>query len=325
MSRCRFVEDHRADYPVADLCRLAEVSRSSYYRFRDPIPRARQMCDHELLDPIIEIHERSRRTYGAPRITGQLRRRGLIVNHKRVARIMAEHGIAGFQRRRRGKRVDHGTAAFAPDLLQRDFTAEHPNQRWVADITEFNTLQGRLYLAAIKDLYSNAIVGWATAPRRTAELVVDALVNAISRRQPAGEVTHHADHGSQYVSMAFTDAAADARVVLSFGAIGDCYDNAAAESMFSTIKGELEHIHAISIWPDHASLRSALFDYIEIFYNRPDIRPDPDATPPQESTSPPPSHELPCRHRTPCPASGVKPRIKSPPLRQRSTTAMRST
>lgn len=269
MSRCRFVEDHRADYPVADLCRLAEVSRSTYYRFRDPTPRPRQLTDHELLDPIIEIHERSRRTYGAPRITGQLRRRGITANHKRVARVMREHGICGFQRRRKhGKRLDHGAAAFAPDLLQRDFTAEAPNQRWVADITEFNTGDGRLYVAAIKDLFSNAIVGWATAPRRTAELVVDALVNAISRRQPDGEVTHHADHGSQYVSMAFTDAAADARVVLSFGTIGDAYDNAAAESMFSTIKGELEFLHGIKTWPDHASLRSALFDYIEIFYNR---------------------------------------------------------
>lgn len=269
MSRCRFVEDHRADYPVADLCRLAEVSRSVYYRFRDPTPRRRQLADHELLDPIIEIHQTSRGTYGAPRITGQLRRRGMIVNHKRVARIMAAHGICGFQRRRKaGRRIDHGAAAFAPDLLQRDFTAEHPNQRWVADITEFNTLEGRLYVAAIKDLFSNAIVGWATAPRRTAELVVDALVNAIARRQPAGEVTHHADHGSQYVSMAFTDAAHDARVVLSFGTIGDCYDNAAAESMFSTLKGELEFMHGVTVWPDRTSLTTALFDYIEIFYNR---------------------------------------------------------
>lgn len=270
MSRCRFVEDHRADYPIVKLCALAEIPRSVYYRFRDPTPSDRILADHALLEPIVEIYERSHRTYGRIRITGQLvERRGMLVNHKRVQRLMREHGLVGVQRRKKAaKRVDHGSAVFAPDLLQRDFTASRPDQRWVADITEFNTHEGRLYLAAIKDLYSNAIVGWSTAPRRTAELVVDALVAAITRRQPAGEVTHHADHGSQYTSMRFADAAADARVALSFGSIGDAYDNAAMESFFATLKTELEHIHGPKNWPDHATLRAALFDYIEIFYNR---------------------------------------------------------
>lgn len=270
MSRCRFVEDHRADYPVNKLCVLAEVSRSAYYRFRDPAPSDRLLADHALLEPIVEIHERSQRTYGRIRITGQLvERRGMLVNHKRVRRIMREHGIVGVQRRKKaGKRSDHGTAAFAPDLLQRDFTASRPDQRWVADITQFDTREGWLYLAAIKDLFSGAIVGWSTSPRRTAELVVDALVAAITRRQPVGDVVHHADHGSQYTSMRFADAAADARVALSYGTIGDAYDNAAMESFFATLKTELEHIHGPGIWPDRTTLRAALFDYIEVFYNR---------------------------------------------------------
>jgi putative transposase len=269
MSRYRFVEEHRADYPVTDLCRLAEVPRSSYYAFRDPTPSARCLADHELLDPIIEIHERSRRTYGAPRITGQLHRRGLAVNHKRVGRIMREHGIRGIQRHRKaGKRIDHGSAAFTPDLIERDFTATRPNQRWVADITEFATLEGPLYLAGIKDLFGGAIVGWAMHERRTAEIVVDALVMAIARRRPEGEVIHHADHGSQYTSMRFADTAADIGVALSFGSIGDAYDNAAMESFWSTLKGELEHIHHVTVWPSRAALRSVLFEHIEVFYNR---------------------------------------------------------
>ena len=155
----------------------------------------------------------------------------------------------------------------APDLLERDFTAIAPNQRWVADITEFDTGNGRLYLAAVLDLYARRIVGWAMDTTRTAELVVDALVMAIARRDP-DDVLHHADRGSQYTSMRFVDAAHDVGVALSFGSTGDCFDNAAMEAFWSTLKRELTHIHGRSRWTSRDELRVALFDYIEVFYNR---------------------------------------------------------
>jgi transposase InsO family protein len=218
---------------------------------------------------IVEIHDRSRGTYGAPRVHGQLRRRGYCVNHKRVARLMRTYGIVGVSNRRRWRR-GHGraVAAPAPDLLGRDFTATAPDQRWVADITEFVTGTGRLYLAGIMDLYSRRIVGWSIGERRPAELVVDALVMAIGRRQPDAGVVHHADHGSQYTSMTFCDAATDAQVALSFGRVGTAYDNAAMEAFWSTLKRELRHIHQRDTWDTRAQLRGALFDYIEVFYNR---------------------------------------------------------
>ena len=269
MSRCRFVEDHQADYPVARLCKLAGVSRSGFYAWRCRPPSARQLANDRLLAEIREIHERSRGTYGRVKILGQLERRGLSANHKRVARLMRIDGIRGVggpgtkARRRAGRHV-----APAPDLIRRDFTAARPDERWVADITEFPTVEGKLHLAAIVDLYSNRVVGWAISERRTAELCVDALVMAIRRRRPAKGVIHHADHGSQYTSLLFCDRAYDEQVRLSFGRVGTAADNAAIEAFWSTLKRELRHLHGRRVWPDRSSLRAALFDYIEIFYNR---------------------------------------------------------
>lgn len=269
MSRCRFVEDHQAAYPVSRLCTLAGVPRSSFYAWRCRPLSARELANEQLLGEIREIHERSRGTYGRVKILGQLARRGIAANHKRVARLMRLHGIRGVggpgskTHRRPG-----GHAAPAPDLLCRDFTAEHADQRWVADLTEFPTLEGKLHLAAIVDLYSNRVVGWAMGERRTAELCVDALVMAIGRRRPAAGVIHHADHGSQYTSLFFCDRAHDEQVRLSFGRIGTAADNAAIEAFWSVLKRELRFLHERRVWPDRASLRAALFDYIEIFYNR---------------------------------------------------------
>jgi transposase InsO family protein len=198
VSRCRFVEDHQADYPVATLCRLAGVARSTFYAWRERPPSARQQANLVLLEQIREIHEASRGTYGRVRMLGQLARRGTAANHKRVARLMRVNGIRGIggpgskTRRRAGSHT-----APAPDLLNRDFTAARPNERWVADITEFPTLEGKLYVAGVLDLYAGRLVGWSMEGRRTAELVVDALVMAIRRRRPRPGVIHHADHGSQ--------------------------------------------------------------------------------------------------------------------------------
>lgn len=270
MSRCRFVEDHQADYPVTRLCRLAGVSRSTFYAWRCRPPSARQQANDGLLERIREIHDASRGTYGRVRMLGQLARRGSCVNHKRVARLMRAHGIRGVggpgSKARRRRAGAH--RAPAPDLLNRDFTATKPNERWVADITEFPTVEGKLYLAGVVDLYAGRVVGWSMHERRTAELVVDALVMAIRRRQPGPEVIHHADHGSQYTSLTFCDRADDEKIRLSFGRIGTCADNAAMEAFWSVLKRELRHLHGHHVWPDRASLRAALFDYIEVFYNR---------------------------------------------------------
>ena len=206
MSRFRFVHDHRDLYEVKRLCALAEVSRSGYYAWASRPPSARATANAAVLAEICEIHQLSRGTYGRPRICGQLRRRGLRVNHKRVAALMRHAGIVGVSNRRRWRASGpNRVPAPAPDLLERDFTATAPNQRWVADITEFDTGAGRLYLAAVLDLYARRIVGWAMDTTRTAELVVDALVMAIARRDP-DEVLHHADRGSQYTSMRFVES-----------------------------------------------------------------------------------------------------------------------
>jgi putative transposase len=269
VSRCRFVEDHQADYPVTRLCKLAGVSRSGFYAWRCRTPSTRALANDRLLEEIREIHQRSRGTYGRVKILGQLERRGLSANHKRVARLMRLHEIRGVggpgtkAPRRAGRHV-----APAPDLIRRDFSAARPDERWVADITEFATFEGKLHLAAIVDLYSNRVVGWAISDRRTAELCVDALVMAIRRRRPSKGVIHHADHGSQYTSLLFCDRAYDERVRLSFGRVGTAADNAAIEAFWSTLKRELRHLHGRRVWPDRGSLRAALFDYIEIFYNR---------------------------------------------------------
>ena len=268
MSRFRFVEANASTHEVKRLCELAGVSRSGYYAWSKRPPSARAVANETVLAEIVDIHTRSRGTYGAPRVEGQLRRRGFCVNHKRVARLMAANGLVGVTNRRRWRRGDDAKGPLAPDLIERDFTATAPDRRWVADITEFDCGDGRLYLAGIMDLYSRRIVGWSIGHRRPAELVVDALVSALVRRQPDAGVVHHGDHGSQYTSMAFADAAIDHDVVLSFGSVGSCFDNAAMEAFWSTLKREIAHIHQTTKWSSRADLRAALFDYIEVFYNR---------------------------------------------------------
>jgi transposase InsO family protein len=261
--------DHQADYPVVRLCRLAGVARSTFYAWCSRPRSARAVANEALLEQITEIHQASRGTYGRLRMLGQLERRGAHANHKRVARLMRINGIRGIGGPgKRAQRRAGRHSAPAPDLLQRDFSAVKPDERWVADLTEFKTREGKLHLAGILDLYSNRLVGWAISDRRTAELAVDALVMAIRRRRPRVGVIHHADHGSQYTSLSFCDRAYDEKVRLSFGRIGTAADNAAMEACWSVLKRELFHLYGHKVWPDRAGLRAALFEYIEVFYNR---------------------------------------------------------
>lgn len=266
MSR-RFVSEYADRYPVTRLCVLVDVPRSTYYAWRDRSPSARDLDDAALAEEIVEIHRVSQGTYGAPRVWGQLRHRGFRVGRKRVARLMAQQGLAGVHGRRKWRRGRPNPAP-APDLLQGDFTADAPDRRWVADITEFACWDGTLYVAGIKDLCDQSIVGWSMGGRQTTDLVVNALVMALGRRHPDDELVHHADRGPQYTSGDFSIRLADWGISPSFGRTGNCFDNAAMESTWATIKREIRHIHGPWSEMTRSQLRSILFAYIETFYNR---------------------------------------------------------
>ena len=224
------------------------------------------MIDAELVSLITEIHTRSRCTYGAPRVHAELGRLGRCCGRKRVARLMRGQRLVGVHARRRWRRGRPDTAS-APDLVRRDFNPAGPDRLWAADVTQFRTGEGWLHLAAVIDLWSRRVVGWAMDVTVNADLVTDALVMAFNRRRPDRRVVHHSDRGAVYTSLAFSKRVAELELDQSFGSTGDCYDNAAVESFFATLKRELAWIHATKTWPTRAALRSALFDYIEGFYN----------------------------------------------------------
>ena len=262
-----FVQDHSADYPTNRLCELVGVPRSSFYAWRNHTPSARDIADAELLEVIREIYDRSRGTYGVPRVYGQLRRRGQRVARSRVARLMRANSLVGAcaPRKWRRGRPDIGGLV---DLLDRDFTAAEPNQRWVADITEFPTGEGKLYLAGIRDLFHRGIVGWDTSGRQDTALTVSALEMALIRTGAPDGVIHHADKGAQYTSLDFAFAAGNNAVELSYGSTGDAFDNAAMETFWARLKVEIAWIRG-SIWfPTRADAHAFLFEFIEIFYNR---------------------------------------------------------
>lgn len=229
MTRCWFVDDHQAEHPINLLCRLVGLPRATYYRWAKPTLSDRLVDDAYLANDIVDIYRQSRGTYGSPRVWGQLRRRGIRVGQKRVARIMAELGLVGAHSRKRWRRGTN--TAPAGDLLERDFTATASDLRWVADITEFGCCDGRLYLAGIVDLCDRNICGWSMGERQTTDLVVNALVMALTRRDPGTDLVHHADRGSQYTSVEFTNRLADWRLRASYSSTGDCFDNAAMEAV----------------------------------------------------------------------------------------------
>ena len=268
MTRFRFVQDHQAGYPVKRLCELVECSRSGFYAWTNRPLSDHYLADVDLAAEIFEIHDASQRTYGTPRVLGQLQHRNRRVARKRVARIMAECGLVGSHGRKKWRRGKRTNTAPGPDLIGRDFTAEHSNTRWVADITEFKCRDGKLFLAGILDLHDREIAGWSMSNRQTSDIVVNALVMALARRRPDGDVIHHADRGAQYTSGDLALTMADHHVSASFGATGVCWDNATMESTWATIKREIRHIHGDWETMTRSQLRTVLFDYIETFYNR---------------------------------------------------------
>ena len=257
----------KTTFPVAVMCRVLQVSRTGFYNWERRAPSDRALTDAWLTDKIRQIHEQRRGVYGAPRIHAELRmEHDVRVGRKRVARLMKGAGISGVTPRKRYRttiRIPGITPA--TDLVERQFRPDRPNVLWVADITYLRTGEGWLYLAAVQDAYSRQIVGWAMATHMRATLVVDALKMALARRRPPPGLIHHSDQGSQYVSLAFGRAAGDAGIAVSMGSRGDAYDNAVAETFFATLKKELVNRRT---WPDRLELQSAVFEYIEAFYNR---------------------------------------------------------
>ncbi len=277
MSRFQFVEDSRATYEVKRLCELVEVERSSYYAWRDAAPAraARAAADAELAARIKAVHEQDN-TVGAPRMTAELNDRvgvgaGERVNHKRVARVMREHSIRGYQRRRRVRTtIPEASGQKVPDLLGRDFTAKAPNSHYVGDITYLPLADGHnLYLATVIDCYSRRLVGWSVADHMRTSLVTDALRNAAATRGGTHALrgaVFHSDHGSVYTSKDYAGLCAQLGVTQSMGAIGSSADNALAESFNATLKREV--LQDAAAWPDEATCRREVFRWIVRYNNR---------------------------------------------------------
>src|SRR3954451_15548511 len=237
-----------------------------YYAWKQRPASARPRREEELLGEIRAIHGQSKATYGWPRVHAELRHRGVRVSRKRVARLMREAGLSGMVRRRKGRTtVSVPGIATAPDLVRRDFAPTAPNRLWVADLTEIATWEGKLYLAVVVDAFSRRCVGWAMAEHMRAELVVEALEMAIWHRRPDAGLVHHSDRGDQYVSLIFGQTARDAGIAVSMGAKGCALDNAVCESFFATLKKELTRRRS---WPTRRELQTAVFAWIEGWYNR---------------------------------------------------------
>ncbi len=252
--------------PVAVACRVLQVSPSGYYDWRDRPPAPRRQADEQLTEVITAIHHASYGTYGARRVHAELRLgRDVRVGRKRVERLMRGACLHGVHRRRLNGCTRRNPAAVpSEDLVQRRFTVAEPNRLWCADITQHRTGEGWLYLAVVVDAYSRRVVGWAMADHLRSELVVDALQMALWQRRPAPGVIHHADHGSQYTSWAFGQRLRTAGLLGSMGSVGDALDNSVAESFFATLQTELLDRHP---WPSRSDLGSAVFAFIEGFYN----------------------------------------------------------
>jgi transposase InsO family protein len=265
VSRYRFIAAEKARYSVAQLCRVLRVAPSGYYAWQHRRPSARAEANAALTAQIRAVHDRSRCTYGAPRVHAELRAGGQRVSRKRVARLMRAAGLVGRPPRRFRRTTVADPQAQAEDLVQRQFVAHAPDRLWFGDITYVRTWEGWLYLAVILDAYSRKVVGWAMADHLRTEWATAALQMALRTRRPAPGLIQHTDRGSQYTSTAYGEllAAHDARQ--SVGRPGTCWDNAVAESFFATLKTELIHRQ---VWPTRRQAELAIFAFIAGWYNQ---------------------------------------------------------
>ena len=246
------------------MCRLLGVSPSGYYAWEAREPSARSRSNEQLLERIRAHHLNSDGNYGRIRILKDLNDEGQVVGHNRVGRLMRKAGLKGVSRRKGcWTTVRDRDARPAPDLVQRAFVADAPNKLWVADITYIPTWAGFLYLAVVLDVFSRRIVGWAMANHLRTELILEALDMALERRRPT-DVIHHSDQGCQYTSIAFGSRCREAGVRPSMGSVGDCFDNAMAESFFATLECELLAKHRFH---SQAQAIPVVFAFIEGWYN----------------------------------------------------------
>ena len=255
---------HQAAHSISTLCRVLEVSASGYYAWTSRPPSRRSVEDTRLLELIRTFHRTSRGTYGTPRIHRDLRAAGIRIGRKRVARLLKQAGLRGVSRRKWvTTTIRAAQARPAPDLVQRRFAANGPNQLWVADITYVPTSSGTLFLAVVLDVWSRRVIGWAMETHLRTELVLAALNMAIAQRRPH-DVIHHSDQGCQYTAVGFGVRCRDAGVRPSMGSVGDCYDNALCESFFATLECEL--LDRVT-FRSPTEARTGVFDFIEGWYN----------------------------------------------------------
>jgi transposase InsO family protein len=261
-----FIAEHQEEYPVTLMCKVLEVSVSGYYASRQRPVSHHQREDARLAAEIQMIFLENRQVYGSPRIHAALRTRGRRCGRKRVVRLMQALGLQAkpHKRRKPTMTTSDPMARFAPNLLNRDFTATCPNSKWVTDITAIPTDEGWLYLAVMLDLFSRMVVGWAMDVSENEHLVTLALQMALARRHPQAGLLHHSDRGSEYTSLGYRALLAELGIEVSMSRTANCYDNAVMESFFDTLKSEcVERTHFAS----RAQARAAIFEYLECWYN----------------------------------------------------------
>lgn len=261
-----FIDGQREQFPVQRLCQVLGVSASGYYAWRGRPRSARQRADEALVSQIRTIHDRSRQTYGSPRVHADLQAAGVRCGQKRVARLMRQAQLRAVSKPQRRRTTDsRHTYPLAPNLLAGDFSAERPDQTWLSDITYVRTQEGWLYLAVVLDLYSRQVVGWALSASLSARLTLAALRMALTSRRPAPGLLHHSDQGRQYACTAYQKLLKTYRARPSMSRRGVWYDNAPVESFFARLKTELVHRRR---YRTRAQARQDIFAYIEGFYNR---------------------------------------------------------
>ena len=261
-----WIEERRTEYPVAVLCRVTGVSRSGYYAWARRLPSAAATRRETLATHIREIHAEMKGRYGSPRLTAELSERGIACCVNTVANVMRIHGIRAKTVKRFVRTTDSShRMPVAANVLDRDFTATKPNEKWVMDLTYLPTREGWLFLALVVDLFSRRIVGWSMAATMTSRLVVDALTMAKCQRDVTAGLVAHSDRGSQYASEHYQAELRHAGMVGSMSGVGQCWDNAVVESTFASLKRELVHHET---YATREEARASVFEYIEVFYNR---------------------------------------------------------
>ncbi len=263
--RFRLIDAAKKEFPVQRLCKVLDVSASGYFAWKDRPASPRQRADMVLLAHVRSAFALSNETYGSPRMVHELLDNGLAVGRRRVARLMRENGLKARQKRRFKRTTDSLHAfAVAPNLLDQDFTATGPNQKWGSDISYVWTREGWLYLAVVIDLFARRVVGWATSDRLHKELALSALRRAIAIRRPPAGLIHHADRGGQYCAIEYQAELRRHGVLISMSGKGNCYDNAMVEAFFKTLKAELIWR---TVFQSRAEATAAIGRYIDAFYN----------------------------------------------------------